>query len=177
MKRLAAWLCALCALPLFAHVGSPDVFYEGQAGPYRLLVTIRPPEVVPGVAQIEIRSSSPDVRQIRIVPLRLTGPGAKFAPIPDVAQRSQEDPQFYTGALWLMNTGTWQVRVQVDGAQGPGTLSVPVPAAATRMLPMQKGLEAVLIVLGLVLFFGMVSIIGAGTGEAQLEPGLQPSSS
>ncbi len=24
----------------FAHIGSPDVFYEGNAGPYRLLVTM-----------------------------------------------------------------------------------------------------------------------------------------
>lgn len=172
LALVGAVLC--CTLPVFGHVGSPDVFYEGQAGPYRLLVTIRPPEVIPGVAQIEIRSSSPDVRQIRVVPLRLTGPGAKLAPIPDVAQRSPDDPQFYTGALWLMNTGSWQVRVQADGTHGPGTLSVPVPAAATRMLPMQKGLEALLIALGLVLYFGLVSILGASTGEAQLEPGLEP---
>ena len=172
--RLAITLSLLSALPVFAHVNSPDVFYEGEAGPYRLLVTIRPPQVVPGVAQVEIRSASPDVRQIRIVPLRLTGPGAKLAPVPDLAQRSTDDPNFYTGALWLMSPGAWQVRVQVDGAHGPGTLSVPVPAASTRMLPMQKGLEAVLIFLGLVLFFGQVAIIGAGTREAQLEPGVEP---
>ncbi|MBV8906989.1 MAG: hypothetical protein JOZ22_25395, partial [Acidobacteriia bacterium] len=115
--RLAITLSLLSALPVFAHVNSPDVFYEGEAGPYRLLVTIRPPQVVPGVAQVEIRSASPDVRQIRIVPLRLTGPGAKLAPVPDLAQRSTDDPNFYTGALWLMSTGAWQVRVQVDGAR------------------------------------------------------------
>ncbi len=174
MRRgVVAGLCSVlyCALPVFAHVGSPDVFYEGEAGPYHLLVTIRPPQVIPGVAQIEIRSSTSDVRQVRVVPLRLTGPGAKLAPVPDVAQRSADDPQFYTGALWLMNTGAWQVRVQVDGARGPGTFSVPVPAASTRMLPMQKGLEALLIALGLVLFFGLVAIIGAGVREAMLEPG------
>ena len=168
MKLLAA---LLFALPLAAHVGSPDVFYEGQAGPYRLLITIRPPQVIPGVAQVEIRSASPDVREVRIVPLRLTGPGAKFAPTPDLAQRSKDDPQFYTGALWLMSTGTWQVRVQVDGSQGPGMLSVPVPAASTRVLRMNTGLAAGLIVLGVVLFLGMVSIVGAGSGEAQVEPG------
>ena len=163
-----------CALPLLAHVGSPDVFYEGEAGPYRLLVTIRPPQVIPGVAQVEIRSASPDVRQVRVTPLRLTGLGAKLAPVPDVTGRSAEDPQFYTGSLWLMSTGAWQVRVQVEGARGPGMLSVPVPAASTRMLPMQKGLEALLIVLGLVLFFGLVAMAGAGTREAQLEPGREP---
>jgi hypothetical protein len=163
-----------CALPLAAHVGSPDVFYEGEAGPYHLLVTIRPPQVIPGVAEIEIRSSSPDVRQVRIVPLRLTGPGAKNAPVPDVAQRSTFDQQFYTGSLWLMNTGAWQVRVQAEGAQGSGVLSVPVPAAALLVLPMEKSLAAILVVLGLVLFIGLVSIIGAASREAQLEPGTEP---
>jgi hypothetical protein len=170
-SALAAFLFAL---PLLAHVGSPDIFYEGEAGPYHLLVTIRPPQVIPGVAQIEIRSASKDVQQVRIVPLRLTGPGAKNAPVADVADRSKDDPQFYTGALWLMNTGAWQVRVQADGAQGSGTLAVPVPAAATRMLGMPKGMGAGLAVLGLVLFVGMVSIIGAATREAQLEPGKEP---
>ena len=113
MKSQALLLVLALALPLVAHVGSPDVFYEGQAGPYRLLVTIRPPQVIPGVAEVEVRSAAADVRQVRIVPLRLTGPGAKLAPVPDVAKRSGEDPQFYTGAVWLMNTGTWQVRLQV----------------------------------------------------------------
>ena len=46
-----------------AHVGSPDVFYEGDAGPYRLLVAIRPPVVIPGVAEVEVRSTSNDVRK------------------------------------------------------------------------------------------------------------------
>jgi len=168
-------LAALCfALPLLAHVGSPDVFYEGTAGPYRLLVTIRPPQAIPGVAQIEIRSASPDVRQVRVVPLRITGPGAKMAPVPDVAERSHDDPQFFTGSLWLMTTGSWQVRVEADGSQGSGTLSVPVPAVATRILPLQKGLGALLIGLGLVLFIGLVSIIGAANREGFLEPGKEP---
>lgn len=171
LKLLAVWLCAL---PLLAHVGSPDVFYEGEAGPYHLMVTIRPPQVIPGVAEVEIRSTSPEVRQVRIVPLPMTGPGARFAPVPDVAQPSREDPQYYTGSLWLMGTGSWQVRVSVDGARGPGNVSVPVPALSTRVLGMQRALEATLIVLGLVLTLGIVSLIGAGTREAQLEPGEEP---
>ena len=164
----------LCALPLAAHVGSPDVFYEGDAGPYRLLVTIRPPEVIPGVAQIEIRSASPDVQQVRLTPLPMTGVGARLAPTPDVAQRSKDDAQFYTGSLWLMATGSWKVRVNVDGARGSAMLSVPVPAASTRVLAMQTPLAALLVVLGLVLALGLVSIIGAAGGEAQLEPGKEP---
>src|SRR3984885_600593 len=53
-----------------AHVGSPDVFLEGSAGPYRLFVTIRVPQVIPGIAQIEIRSEANDVREIRIAPMQ-----------------------------------------------------------------------------------------------------------
>ncbi len=157
-----------------AHVGSPDVFYEGNAGPYRLLVAVRPPVVIPGVAEVEVRSASPEVREIRVVPLRLQGPGAQFAPTPDIAKRSADDPQFYTGSLWLMGFGAWQVRVEADGTQGKGELAVPVPAMATRSLTMQKGVGAVLLALMAVLVFGIVSIVGAGVREAQLEPGVAP---
>ena len=68
-----------------AHVGSPDVFLDGHAGPYRLLVTIRPPYAIPGVAQVEVLATEHDVEEVRIVPLPLTGPGAQFAPVPDIA--------------------------------------------------------------------------------------------
>ncbi|HEV3197293.1 MAG TPA: hypothetical protein VGZ73_05285 [Bryobacteraceae bacterium] len=173
MKLLALCL-AVAAGPVYGHVGSPDVFFEGNAGPYRLLITIRPPQVVPGVADIEIRSASPDVRQIHIVPLRLGYKVAQFAPVSDIAQPSRDDPQFYTGALWLMATGSWQVRIDVDGAQGPGRLSVPVPALATRVAGMQKAMAVILIPLALVLCLGLVSIAGAVVRDAMLEPGKQP---
>ena len=166
-------LLLLAAAPLAAHVGSPDVFFEGQAGPYQLLVTIRPPQVVPGVAEIEIRSLAADVTQIHIVPLRLLA-AQQFAPVPDLARPSKDDPQFYTGSLWLMSTGSWKVRVDVDGARGKGTLSVPVPALSTRVLGMQKAVGAILIPLGLLLVFGLVAVVGASVREAQLAPGAQP---
>ena len=39
------WLTivALLASPAGAHLGSPDIFFEGNAGAYPLFVTIRPP--------------------------------------------------------------------------------------------------------------------------------------
>ena len=162
------------AASAFAHVGSPDVFFEGDAGPYKLFVTIRPPVVVPGVAEIEIRSAADDVHRILITPLPLTGPGARLAPTPDVAERSRLDPQFYTGSLWFMRAGSWQVRVQVDGGRGHGELSVPVPALPTRTLGMQFGLGGLLFVLMLALAIGAISIAGAAAREAQLSPGSEP---
>ncbi len=167
-------ILALLPAVLLAHVGSPDVFYEGSAGPYRLLVTIRPPMVIPGVAEIEIRSGSDDLQGLHIVPLPLTGPGAKFAPTPDVAKRSKDDPQFYTGSLWMMTSGSWQVRIHAEGARGKGELSVPVPAFALRTQHMQKATGALLFGLMLLLVFGAISIAGASAREAQLPPGKPP---
>src|SRR5712671_1879873 len=172
MRRLLIALAFAAALQ--AHVGSPDVFYEGAAGPYRLLVTIRPPVIVPGVAEIEVRSAEPGVTTMRIVPLPLTGAGAKFAPTPDTATRSKEDPQFFTGSLWLMSVGEWQVRIRAEGDKGAGELSVPVPALPTRTQTMQTGIGLLLFVLMMILAVGIVSIVGAGVREAQLEPGVEP---
>jgi hypothetical protein len=170
-------LLLAAALPLSAHVGSPDVFYEGNAGPYRLFVTVRVPQVIPGVAEIQIRSESGDVRAIRAVPMRLAGPGSNLPPTPDLAVQSKDDAQFFTASLWLMESGALQVRVLVDGAQGQGEVSVPVPSSAQRTLPMAKSLAALLFGLMLLLAVGVVFIVGAIVREGNLEGGAVPSDS
>jgi hypothetical protein len=157
-----------------AHVGSPNVFFEGNAGPYRLFVAVRLPQVIPGVAEIEVRSESKDVREVRIISLRLTGPGSQYAPAPDLAQRSSKDPQFFSGSLWLMEGGSLQVRIQADGDRGKGEVSVPVPSTPQRVLPMQWGLGLVLFALMVLLAGGLVSIAGAAAREGELEPGASP---
>ena len=105
-------------LAAFRSRRQPDVFLEGNAGPYKLFVTVRVPQVIPGVAEIEIRSESGDVTDIRIAPMQLTGPGSQYPPAPEAAARSKDDPQFFQGNLWLMEFGSLQVRIQADGAQG-----------------------------------------------------------
>jgi len=176
MKRLSALLMALLTLSVGAgaHVGNPDIYMEGFAGPYKLYVTIRMPQVIPGVAEIEIRSESLDVREIRVAPMELTGPGSQFAPTPDVTRRSAADPQFFTGSLWLMEFGSLQVRIEAEGTQGKGELAVPVPAIAQRTLPMQRPLGITLAVLVAVLAFCLVSIAAAAVREGALEPGASP---
>ena len=164
-------LLPVFACALSAHVGSPDIYYDGSAGPYRLAVTIRPPQVIPGVAEIEIRSETPGVREVRIVPIPISGPGAKLAPTPDIAQRSKDDPQFFTGTLWIMRVGSWRVKVDALGDAGPGELSVPVPALSLRVLRMQTAMGLVLLPPLLLLVIGLVSIVGAGVREGQLAPG------
>lgn len=154
-----------------AHIGSPDVFVEGHAGPYRLLVTVRPPHAIPGVADVEVLTTSDDIREVRIVPLPLTGPGARFAPVADRAEQSAEDPRMFTGHLWLMSAGAWQVRVTISGDRGEGMLSVPVPTLPQSTLAMTTGLRATLFALMLLLAAGFVGIISAMAREARLGAG------
>lgn len=170
-----AWLL-LVALPwtLSAHVGSPDIYLDGAAGPYQLFVTIRTPAVIPGVAQLEVRAESPGVTGISAVPVPMSGAGARFAPVPDQLKRSAADPQFYTGSLWMMAPGSWQVRLSATGANGRGSVSIPVPSAAQNTRGMGTALAALLFALMSFLVLGAIAISGAAVREAQLEPGLSP---
>ena len=170
------FVALLCAAPsALAHVGSPDVFYEGDAGPYHLLITVRPPGMIPGVAQVEIRSTSASMSSVEAVPVYLTAKDTGLPPTPDLMQPVPSDPQSFNGKLWLMASGSWEIRVKADGPQGRGELALPVPAFARRTLPMQKALGGLLFGLMLFLSFGVVAIAGAAAREGQLQSGAVPS--
>ncbi len=173
---LAMFLMVSLTLPpmLQAHVGSPDVFYEGMAGPYKIFVTIRTPQMIPGIAQIEVRSLDGAVSEIEITPLRVIGEGSQNAPPADRMTASKDDPQFFTGKLWLMESGSWQVRITLNGAYGAAQMAVPVAAFAQRTLRMQK--QTGLLLLGLMAFLvlSLISIFGAAARESQVEPGDTP---
>ena len=158
-----------------AHVGSKDVFETVEAGPYKLYVTIRPPTVIPGVAAIDVRSSGSTVSGIQITPLPITGEASKHPPTSDPMNQSADDPKFFTGSLWLMASGSWQVRFEIAGEGGKQTASVPVPAVALSTLKMQRGLGTILGILGLFLVVSMAGIVAAAVREARLEPGAIPS--
>lgn len=172
---LAFFSIMLSPLVCLAHVGSPDVFFEGNAGPYRLLVTVRTPGMIPGIAEIEVNSLDGNVNGIDIVPLRIVGEGSTNAPPPDHMERSPTDSNRFTGRLWLMESGSWQVRMEVSGGQGKAEIAVPIAAAARSTLQMQKGLSALLLGLMAVLAVALVSILGAAVRASQVEPGVAPS--
>ena len=169
-------VAALVAIPAVAsaHIGSPDIYLDGMAGPYRVFVTVRPPNVIPGVAEIEALVQDAGVRSVHIVPLPLVGAAARFAPVPDLATRSAADARLFVGHLWMMTIGEWQVRVIVDGDRGSGTLSVPVPTLPQSTLAMNGAVKGTLILLMTLLALGFVAIISALVREGRVEPGGTP---
>src|SRR3954466_1053477 len=98
-----------------AHVGSPDVFVDTLAGPYRLFVTVRPPYAIPGIAEVEVIVPDGGIDRLRVAPLPLPGPGARFAPAPDIARPAPGQTNVFTASLWMMSAGAWQVRIDAEG--------------------------------------------------------------
>jgi hypothetical protein len=164
----------LLAADAQAHVGSFDAVEDGMAGPYHVLVTIRPPEVIPGIARIDVRAFDGDVRGVQVVPLPLAGPGASSPPVADVAVPRRDDGQLYESAVWLMRAGSWKIRVSVDGARGRGELSVPTPALARATRPMPRYLGWLLVAVMSLLVAAAIAIAGASLRESDLPAGAQP---
>lgn len=174
--RLVAAFALLRAVPALAHVGSPDTFFAGAAGPYAVRVTVRPPGVVPGLAEIFVRVEGTEeaARSVTVRPMR-TETGPKGAPPADAAKPVRGEPGLYAGSLWLMTEGSYAIEVSVAGARGSGRVVVPVSSIATRRLPMGPGLVAALAALALLLVAGALAIVFAAASESTLPPGEAPS--
>ena len=70
MSRVIRGVAALSlAVFLTAHIGSPDVYFAGKAGPYVVNVVIRPPQVVPGVAEVYVKVSDSTVTRVVVRPV------------------------------------------------------------------------------------------------------------
>jgi hypothetical protein len=167
-------LAVLFPAPAQAHVGSPNVFFDGNAGPYPVRVVVRPPAVVPGLAEITVRlrdgSTGERVDAVTTQPVQYRS-GFKGAPPPDVAKRVPGAPGTWSSQLWLMVASAYSVRVRVQGPAGEGEVLVPVAAVASRVLKMDRNLGLILAGLGLFLFAGAVSIVGAAVRESVVPPG------
>lgn len=163
----------LAVATLQGHVGNINVFYEGVAGPYPVRVIIRPPGVVPGLAEITVRTLGEGVNRVTFQPVKFDA-GPEGAPPPDEAVSVSEDQSLFTGELWLMDFGSYSVNVHLSGEEGDGMVIVPVNSIATRTLEMSVGLKAVLVILMILLVGGGVSVIAAAARESTLEIGQLP---
>jgi hypothetical protein len=164
----ALWLCA--ADVAHAHVGSPTVFFQGLAGSFPIRVTIQPPGVVPGLAQIQVVVASGEVTQVTVRPVRWDI-GVKGSPAPDTAVLVPGETNMFTAQLWLMASGAYSVFVEVAGPGGQGTVIVPLNSIATQRLVMTPGLSLLFLVVGSFVLVLLISIVGAAIREGRLPPG------
>ena len=174
-----ATLATLAFLALSGHVGSPNVYFEGDAGPYPVRVVVRPPVVIPGLAEITVRlrregaATPPAPRRVTVQPVIWTA-GKDGAPPPDAARPVPGDPGTWSAQLWMMTASSYSVRVEMEGIAGRGAAVVPVATARLARLGMARSLGVVLAILGALLLIGGLTVVGAAVRESTLEPGVEP---
>jgi hypothetical protein len=175
MTRARA-LVVVLALVSMAHVGSPDTFFVGDAGPYRVRVSVRLPGVIPGRASIAVRivDAQPTSAYRVSVCAGQWNVGRAGAPPPEKASPVAGDPALYSAELWFMTPTSYQVFAIVDGPAGEGTAVVPVLALATAQRSMDPRLGVALGALGLFLSIGLLTIVAAAVRESVLPPGVEP---
>lgn len=171
IRRFApALLLLFFALAAEGHIGSPDVFYDGMAGPYSTRVTIRMPNVVPGRAEISVRVQTADRVEVSFLPVYSWTPITNTPPA-DIGQLVLGETNLYSGELWLMSFGAYSVEVHVKGPQGDGVAQIPVNSVAIRQLPLPSVLGKALLFLAAVLVVGGIGIAAAAGREATLPAG------
>jgi len=176
MTRWGGAVVSILALLSMAHVGSPDTFFTGTAGPYPVRVTVRLPGVIPGLAQIVVRVPGTSPAEIQRVTVRAIqwNLGPEGAPPADVATAVPGDAELHSADLWLMVPTSYRVLVTVEGPAGAGTATVPVVALATAQREMPRGLGFVLAGLGLFLGVGLLTIVGVAVRDSVVPPGETP---
>jgi hypothetical protein len=117
-------LCLLGAASAWAHVGSPDVYVRGDAGPYTLYVSVHPPAMLPGAAEIDVRAvNGSAITAVDVL--------SKDGGVISLTRFAQE--QKFVGSAWVpANARLWKLQLRVAGDRGPGEMMVPVtlPAVA-----------------------------------------------
>ncbi|RYC67429.1 hypothetical protein [Spirosoma sordidisoli] len=150
-----------------AHVGSSGVIVQKQVGAYRLLVSVQPPDVVPGTAKVTVYVEQGRVAQIGARPVYFRS-GDEGAPTHDILTRVENGR--YEGDLWLMDSGSSSVELELNGPDGKQTVVVPVMSVATAVRDMPEGTGIGLALMGLLLVVMMITIIGASNADGITKP-------
>ncbi|GLU53037.1 hypothetical protein [Dyadobacter frigoris] len=154
----------------WAHIGSSGVLLQGQAGPYKVLIDITPPEVIPGTARITVFIENGDPQKVLARPITYRF-GSQGAPSADEIHSVPGQPGQFQGDVWLMQSGSSSVQIEISGKDGKGEFIVPIAAVSTAQGEMPKGLGFGLSLLGILLFLLMITAIGASVSDGLLRPG------
>ncbi|MCF0074800.1 hypothetical protein LZD49_30215 [Dyadobacter sp. CY261] len=154
----------------YAHVGSAGVQMQAQAGAYKVLVSVTPPDVIPGTAQVSVFIQYGEARKVSVRPIYFYS-GSKGAPTADALLPVAGQKGQFQGTVWLMEWGSSSAQISIEGIQGDAELIIPIVAVSTAERDMPTGLGIGLSIFGLLLFLLMITTIGASVSDGLLKPG------
>lgn len=156
--RLALLGLTLVSPLVRAHVGSPNVFFQGLVGNYPTFAVFRPPAALPGAVQVSVRVEEPDVNAVALRPV-LWPPGHSGEAATVTAQLVPGESNLWTATVWLLRPGSYTVQLKLDGPRGPGEVLVPVNVLSQLRQPMSGAVRVKLLLSGLCLFAGALLIV------------------
>jgi hypothetical protein len=163
-------LLLIAGLSASAHVGSPGVQMHGQAGAYKILVNVTPPDVIPGTASVTVFVENETPTKVSGRPIYFRS-GSQGAPSGDELKPVPGQNNQFQGRVWFMEGGSSSIQLEIEGSSGKGEFIVPVIAISTAQGVMPPGLGIGLSILGIILFLLMITTIGASVSDAILPPG------
>lgn len=155
----------LATLPAQAHIGSPDIFAQVQAGPYPLLLALHPPAVYPGAMELDLRVQSA---------VQLTAATAALDDGKPVEVHLFRDGTAIA-SLWVPTAESHTIHLSVQGSAGAGTLTFTVPAppnAAPAALRLNTLPPALYVLIGLVALGVLLTIVYRGRRLGLFRAGL-----
>lgn len=174
-QALGLVLALAFAATSLAHVNSPHLYLEGDAGPWPVLAVVHMPTAVPGEAKVQVKLK--DLRPDESFRIRVRGipPVGEDRAAPWIeAEQHDVDPEFWTAPIPLYLFGGWEAEILVEGDRGEGRVRVPFHADVPRPTEIDPALA---VVLSLLMLLCAVSAwqIWRGLGEqGVLRPGEVP---
>lgn len=150
-----------------AHVGSPNVFFEGRAGDYPVYAVVRPPAALPGAAQVSVRVDSAEARAVSLQPVEWRS-GQQGSPQSIAAQRVMGETNLWSAEVWFLYPGSYSLQLQITGEKGDGHTTIPVNALAQQGQPLKPRLRVALILFAVLLAAGAILIVGAVANNGAL---------
>ncbi|MBA3916593.1 MAG: hypothetical protein H0X25_22660, partial [Acidobacteriales bacterium] len=136
-RRILSALSILFALHLSvvaSHAASinQNAYFQGDAGPYHLLVAIHTPESLPGQARVDLQLASGDADSVQVEPVRILDPERTESASSSQLIADSGDPRKFSGRVRLAASGSWALTVNIKGNAGEATTVIPFNAIAQR---------------------------------------------
>lgn len=170
MKGLCLILFLCNVISAMAHVGSPNVSFEGMIGEHVVSAVVRPSATLPGPAQISVRITGNSVHSVTATPIAWRS-GRDTSGEPVQLWPVLGETNLFSAAVWLLRPGSYQFEISVRGNSAPAAASFPVNIAPYGLEPMAPKLQVALTLLAVMLVIGLVLAIASVVREGSLPAG------
>jgi hypothetical protein len=161
---------------LNADIGHFNYIYEGKVFNNPVRIIIKAPGVVPGLADIVVKTFDHSVDEIFVTPIAwkeknnwdaITS-GPQGAPPPDLMAPIRGEKNTYQAELWLMDFGAYNIQINITKNNQSEVLNIPINSIANQITPMTRGVSTILFLLMILLVAGLSNIITVGYRESTL---------